>query len=283
MLMEYHLDLVGLRTVLRTPHPITISDRLQPFLCEAREMADCTITLKIADTLPELLPGGVWRGPEYYCRHGDSMRIFHCSTEQEAAFAVTQLFNNGTVEILILPEYQSYFTGSSGIFNRIGMETLLLQHHGLLLHASLINYAGAGIAFTGPSGVGKSTQAGLWEKCLQAKIINGDRAALRKSIDRWDAYGSPYAGTSGIYCNDHAPLNAIVVLRQGKENSLRKLSPTEAFAHVFPEVSIHHWDRDFTEQATDFCVELLMETPVYLLECVPAESAVLLLKKGLGL
>ena len=283
MLMDYHLDLVGLRTVLRTPEPIAISDRLQPFLCRRHEKADCTITVRISDRLPQMLPGGVWRGPEYYCRQGNTLKIFHCSAGSEAAFAVTQLLENGSVEITVLPEYQSYFQGSSGIFNRIGMETLLLQHNGLLLHASLINYAGSGIAFTGPSGVGKSTQAQLWEECLDAQILNGDRAALRISPAHWTAYGSPYAGTSGIYCPDQAPLKAIVVLAQGKENHLRKLSPTEAFAHIYPELSIHHWDRAFTEKATDLCVALLTETPVYLLECVPDRSAVLLLKKGLAL
>mgnify|MGYP007130688661 CR=1 FL=1 len=62
---------------------------------------------------------------------------------------VTQHFENGNIEIRVLTDYLSYFTGTAGIFNRIGMETLLLQHQGLLLHASLINYKGKAIAFAG--------------------------------------------------------------------------------------------------------------------------------------
>ena len=163
------------------------------------------------------------------------------------------------------------------------METLLLQHNGLLLHASLIKYKGKTLAFAGPSGVGKSTQAELWKTHLQADVINGDRAALRKTEDGWMAYGFPYAGTSGIYRQTCAPLKAIVVLKQGKENRLQKISPAEAFAKVYPELSVHRWDREFAKSAADLCIELLTQTPIYLLECLPEESAVLLLKKGLGL
>lgn len=281
--MDYHLNLAGLRTLLRTPEAITVSSRLRPFLCPPPAETDCTITLRSAPALPAFAPDGVWHGLEYYDRHGDTMRIFHCSAPEAAAFAVTQLFPNGTVELTVLPACLSYFTGSSGIFNRIGMETLLLQHKGLLLHASLIEYNGQGIAFTGPSGIGKSTQAALWQTHLNAQILNGDRAALRKQENQWIAYGSPYAGTSGIYENKSVPLSCIVVLRQAQENRLQRLSALQTLSYLYPELSIHHWDRAFAEPAMDLCLKLINDTPVYLLECLPNEDAVRLLQKGLSL
>ena len=188
---------------------------------------------------------------------------------------------DGNISIQVLPEYISYFAGSEGIFNRIGLETLLLQYESLLLHASLIKFAGKAIAFAGPSGVGKSTHAALWT-CLGGQILNGDRAALRKEAS-WVAYGSPYAGTSGIYKNDSAPLAALVVLQQAQENRLRRLSETEAFRHIYPQISLHPWDKTFMGRATDLCLQMLAQVPVYLLECRPEESAALLVKKGLGL
>lgn len=280
---EYYLNLVGLRTVLRTPNEITISDSLRPFLCAPQPHTDCTITLQSCQSLPAPTEGGTWHGPACYDCHAGIMRIFHCSAPRAAAFAVTQLFINGNIQIDVLPEYLSYFTGSTGVFNRIGMESLLLQHQGLLLHASLIQYAGKGIAFTGPSGVGKSTQAEIWHTCLGAEIINGDRAAIRRLADGWHAYGSPYAGTSGIYRNASAPLAAIVVLQQATENSLQQLSPGEAFRCLYPEITIHRWDKTFTAHATDLCLSMLADVPVYLLQCLPEESAAALLKKGLML
>lgn len=280
---EYYLTLAGLRTVLRTPHEITVSESLLPFLCPPHQETDCAIRVQVCSALPAASPGGVWRGPEYYDCCDCAARVFHCSAPKAAAFAVTRLLKNGNIEILVLPEYLPYFAGSEGIFNRIGMETLLLQHQGLLLHASLIKYEGKTVAFAGPSGVGKSTQAALWEKALGADVINGDRAALRKTGGGWSAYGSPYAGTSGIYRNDSAPLAAIVLLRQAKENRLQRLTGAEAFQQLFPQLSVHHWDKDFVAKAADLCLLLLGDIPVYLLECLPEESAAMLAKKGIGL
>lgn len=280
---DYYLHLAGLRTVLRTPHDISVSQRLRPFLCEPFDDTDCTVTVRSSDVLPAPAEGGVWHGLEYYDSLHDTRRVFHCHAPQGEAFAVTQLEKDGNVEIAVLPGYLSYFSGSSGIFNRIGMESLLLQHKGLLLHASWIKYADKAIAFTGPSGVGKSTQAALWEARLGATVVNGDRAALRRTAEGWTAYGSPYAGTSAIYRDDSAPLCAVVVLRQARENRLTPLTAAEAFRCVYPELSIHHWDAGFAAEATDLCLDLLGQVPAYRLECRPDEDAVMVLQKGLAL
>ncbi|MBO5836739.1 MAG: hypothetical protein J6Q92_02470 [Oscillospiraceae bacterium] len=280
---EYYLDLVGLRTVLQTPGDIIISDNLRPFLCREHTKTDCTIRVQTSRSLPAFPESGVWHGPEYYHHCGGTMGIFHCAAPSGAAFALTEISQTGNITIYVLPDYLSYFSGSEGIFNRIGLETLLAQRQGLLLHASLIEYGGKAIAFAGPSGVGKSTQARLWRDCLGAKVLNGDRAALRKTENTWTAYGSPYAGTSGIYENQNAPLAAIVVLQQDRENHLRPLTQKEAFAALYPEISMRRWDKAFVERATDLCLQLLKDVPVYLLRCRPEERAAVLTKEGLGL
>lgn len=280
---NYYFTLAGLRVVLRVPYEITVSENLQPFLCANQAEADCTIVLRPSAQLPAFCEDGVWHGLEYYDCHQGNFRTFHCNAPQTAAFAVTEHFENGNIDISVLPDYLSYFTGTAGIFNRVGMETLLLQHCGLLLHASLIKYKGKALAFAGPSGVGKSTQANIWHRYLGADIINGDRAALRKESAGWQAYGFPYAGTSGIYKNDCAPLAAIILLGQAEENHFRRLTEVEAFRRIYQELSIHHWQRRFVEKATDLCLQLFTQTPIYLLECRPEESAALLVKKGLCL
>lgn len=280
---NYYFTLAGLRTVLCVPYEITVSESLRPFLRLSNEETDCTIVLRPSTQLPAFSDNGVWHGLEYYDCHQGSLRIFHCKAPRTVAFAVTQHFENGNIEICVLPDYLSYFTGTAGIFNRIGMETLLLRHKGLLLHASLIKYNGKALAFAGPSGIGKSTQADIWRNYFGADIINGDRAALRKKAGIWHAHGCPYAGTSGIYKNDCAPLAAIVLLGQAEENHLHRLTEAEAFRRIYQEISVHLWQKHFVEKATDLCLQLLAETPIYLLECRPEESAAELVKKGLCL
>ena len=280
---EYNLMLIGLRTVLRTPYEITISENLQPFLSCRHEKYDCIIELHKVSVLPEFSENGVWHGLEYYdCQEG-RMRVFHSNSPKSAPFSMTQIYENGNVEVSVLEEYLSYFSGTAGIFNRIGMETLLLQNRGLLLHSSLVKYGENAIIFSGPSGVGKSTQADIWREYLGAEVLNGDRAALRKENGVWNAYGSPYAGTSEIYKNDFAPLKAVVILRQARENRFTRLTDGEAFRYIYPEISIHHWQKEFVSKATDICLEMLADIPVYMLECLPEKDAALLVKKGLGL
>lgn len=281
---QYYLELLDLCVLLQAPMPIQISQSVAPFLCESPlKTADCTINIQFGEKLLQPTGEAQWHGPECYEHREEGVWTFHCLKPYEKPFAVTKISPDGNIQITVHPDFADCFSGTSGIFNRIGFENLLLRHKALLLHASLIEYAHQGIAFTGPSGVGKSTQADLWQNRFSANIINGDRAALRKTDAGWFAYGSPHAGTSGIYKNEKAPLSAIVVLRQAKKNSLRRLSGGEAMAAVWPEISARRWDGAFVAEASALCVELLEDVPVYLLECLPEEGAAQLLKEGLSL
>ena len=62
---NYCFTLAGLRTVLRTPYEITISESLRPFLCMHSEEADCTILLRPSAQLPAFSEDGMWHGLEY--------------------------------------------------------------------------------------------------------------------------------------------------------------------------------------------------------------------------
>ena len=279
---EYHFELAGLHAVLRTQEKLRVAGRLRPFLSEISRPVDLAVTIRSLAVLPESSPNAVKSAAESYDRVGDVLRIFHFDTPESPAFAVTQLEAGGKADIFVLPGYEDRFSGTTGILNRIGMENFLLSKDAILLHAAFVACGGKGVLFTGPSGVGKSTQADLWEKHLGAEIINGDRAVLRKEAG-WTAYGSPYAGSSGIYRNENAPVSAIVVLKQAKENRLEKLTSRQAFPEVYSQLALCRWDRVFMEKATDLCLDLLQNVPVYRLSCLPAESAVDCLRKGLGL
>ncbi|MEE1312349.1 MAG: hypothetical protein UHS41_01185, partial [Lachnospiraceae bacterium] len=149
----------------------------------------------------------------------------------------------------------------------------------LLLHSSFIRWNSQGLLFSAPSGTGKSTQADLWVKYEGAEIINGDRAGLRKLDKGWTAYGLPYAGSSGVYRNESAPVKSIIVLRQAKENRIRPLGPAEAVRYLYPEITVHQWDSDFVKQVMDLLTDLVLNIPIYLLECLPDQGAVDLVKR----
>ena len=161
----------------------------------------------------------------------------------------------------------------------LSIERPLLQYNAFQLHASVIAWNGRGILFSAPSGTGKSTQANLWEKYENAKILNGDRAIIRKKNNRFKVYGSPYAGTSGVYTNISVPICAIVILAQGKENYIKKLKRIEAFKKIYSESTICAWDQFFIMEFVVLLVGLINDIPVYYLSCRPEKAAVDLLKK----
>ena len=164
----------------------------------------------------------------------------------------------------------------------ICFEKILLQFDGLILHSSFIKHNNKAILFSAPSGTGKSTQADLWVKHKNATVINGDRTALRKVNNKWQAYGIPMCGTSNIYVNDKMDLEAIVVIRQNKENIANKISMKDGFKYLYSEISLNNWNTDVINKAFDLIMDLSSNLPMYLLQCTKEKEAVDCLAEILG-
>lgn len=186
--------------------------------------------------------------------------------------------NDTYYEVRYIKENEKYFEYSRNVLEAISIEQILNKNTTFVLHSSFINVENKAILFSAPSGTGKSTQAELWKKYENADIINGDKAGVRKVEGRWMAYGLPFAGSSNIFRNEKAPISHIIVLRQGKQNRLKKLSPREAFIKIYSETTIHTWDSEFQENIINMITDLVQEIPVYLYECLPDKSAVDFLK-----
>jgi hypothetical protein len=164
-------------------------------------------------------------------------------------------------------DYDAY--GNAFLF-----EKMLLPHGALMLHCSLVEWRGKGIAFTAPSQTGKSTQARLWQEHRGADVLNGDRAILRAMPEGIFAYGSPWAGSSDLFINRRAPLSAIVVLEQGPENVCRKIGHAEALRWFLMGTSLPIWEPALLEYGMNTLDRIVTETPLFLLSCRPDEGAV---------
>ena len=197
------------------------------------------------------------------------------------AFVSRRTAKDGYLRCEYLPGNEKHMNYSRNLLTLMDLEATLLDFGALILHASLIRWNGMGVIFSASSGTGKSTQAELWERFEGADILNGDRAALRQIGGVWTAFGLPYAGTSGIYRNESAPLKAVVALRQAEENRLRRIAGAEAFRYLYPETMIHRWDADYERRATDLLLQIMGDVPVFLLECRPDREAVSLLRDTL--
>ena len=152
--------------------------------------------------------------------------------------------------------------------------TLAVRQKMLLIHSSIVDAYGKGLMFLGPSGIGKTTQAELWNKYRDALIINGDIVFVQETGDAFLGWGTPWHGSSPYCENTNVPVEAMIVLKQAPENSIRELTGFEKVTAVSNNVFYPRWLENGMELCLETLDHLLTRIPVYELSCRPDEDAV---------
>lgn len=171
--------------------------------------------------------------------------------------------------------------------NKFGKENFLrqvfythaVQRHMIQFHSSLIDYQGHGLMFLGPSGIGKTTQAELWNQYRDALIINGDIVFVQETEEAFLGWGTPWHGSSPYCENTNVPVDALIILKQAPENSIRQLEGFEKVTAVSNSVFYPRWLENGMELCLETLDHLLSKIPVYELSCRPDEEAVELAEK----
>ena len=285
--MRYLIKIADISILADVPYFLHSSISTDEFLFPASEIStnktDLWFDIVQVGSLPEIEDVRYTEARRVYVGEGKSAGTFFSSYPGKPPYAfVSRCFSDEHIVVCkYLSGNEKYMNYARNLVTLIDLEATLLTFDALILHASLIRYKECSIIFSAPSGTGKSTQAELWKNFEGAEILNGDRAGLRKADGKWTAYGLPFAGTSGVYRNESAPVQAIVALRQAKENRIRKIHGAEAFQYLYPETMIHRWDSIFEKNASDLLLKVIDEVPIYLLECEPNHGAVELLRDTL--
>lgn len=213
-------------------------------------------------------------------RHGDRELCYYGSASPTLEGAYLRIERQGTVNQIQLKADSIPMGITDGIIlTCMQAVTYITGTGGFLLHASWIRYRDRAILFTGPSGIGKSTQAALWEQHRGAELINGDRAAIFPTADGAQVRGIPYCGSSGVNKNQTMPLAAVVTLSKAPENSMTRLKGAKAFRQLWEGCSVNLWDPEAIGLATQTVVDTVSAVPVYHLACTPDERSVLILEK----
>ena len=224
---------------------------------------------------------------EWECVSPDNniYQIYRKETEECLVYHWGNLFNAFAVhpegfsvtfskEMLAQPELREDW-----FFSIISFHRQLLQRKACILHSSYVEYEGKALLFTGPSNVGKSTQASIWEQYGGAQIINGDRTLIREKDGQMFVYGYPCCGTSGICVNKTLPLNMIVVLEQANENRIKELSVMEKMRALVVAMEVYPWDRKEIDWAFAVAKQIVKQVPVIKLYCRPDKGAFDVLKQ----
>ncbi len=182
-------------------------------------------------------------------------------TEEEfnAERAASEAFSDGYIENICL--YRSICTQ-------------LPVHNRMLMHCSVLDYDGAGYAFLGRSGTGKSTHTKLWLKHLSpTKVVNGDKPILEYRDGEFIAYGTPWMGKEQWGERTTVPLKGLCFLEQAKVNAIRRLKPSETSTRLFTQLLIPQ-EEENAAATLELADKLISIVPAYLLQCDISEEAV---------
>lgn len=209
--------------------------------------------------------------------------VYHWATCRFAfGFWLEDLEKDGPMIYYFNPEMKEQIPlDAVRFFSCAGIHSKLLQEDALILHASYIEYNGRAILFCGPSGAGKSTQAALWEEHEGAELINGDRVLLKNKDGKWHAYGYPCCGSSAICKNRTLPIQAIVALEHGKENTLQNMSMGAKMRTFIAGSERYLWNDRELDKICTLAEQIISEVPMWHFSCTPDSQAVDILKTKL--
>lgn len=259
---------------------IDVLPMLSPFLIEDSSRIDLEIVTLHNNNIEK--PEGIMLVDDYakwvsnpdhffctsiYCCAGDTGEII-CRADANQDWSSSLItYSDSRIHTIDIFEVSSFLC-------EILFRNRALFKKSIAIHASAISWEGKGIAFTAPSGTGKSTQAELWADHMHALVLNDDRPILRLENAKTYVYGTPWSGKRMLYRNECVPLTAIILLEQAAENKLIPLPVSAAVTRVLPRCFLPYYDKEIMAMCLNNLGEMLSEVPVYLLKCRPDRDSV---------
>ncbi len=195
--------------------------------------------------------------------------LFSVAYTPDYANVDIQLLASRRNSVLSQRDYEYIYTG--GAFNN-----RLSYLGGGILHSSALAVNGQGVAFSAPSGTGKSTHTGLWRERFgdAVEMINDDKPAIYFDGEQPLICGTPWSGKTALNTNRTVPLKAIVIIERGETNAIRRLDTVEGMLHLTAQINRPYYDEALGVRTLDFTERLLRAVPLYCLTCNISQQAV---------
>ncbi|WP_343562980.1 hypothetical protein [Sphingobacterium sp.] len=149
-----------------------------------------------------------------------------------------------------------------------------LLHDTIMIHASVVNHQGNGVAFLGKSGTGKSTHSRLWLANIpNTVLLNDDNPAVRITAEGIFIYGTPWSGKTACYKNERLPLKAFVRLQQAPANTFTWQPGLKGFIAVLPSCTAIRWNKELFAGMNTILEKIIGEVAVGHLQCLPDAAA----------
>jgi hypothetical protein len=140
----------------------------------------------------------------------------------------------------------------------------------IMIHASGICYDTQGYIFSGVSGKGKSTLAGIWDN-VGAQVVHDDRLIIRNIGGMYWMFNTPV--NKGDVPRS-APVNKIYIIEHGIENSVVPLRESSAITSVISNSIQHNYDPEMIARFLGSISLLCSKIPVSRLSFRPDRSVI---------
>lgn len=151
---------------------------------------------------------------------------------------------------------------------RIVHTLVLARQGGFLMHSASAVRNGKAFLFAGVSGAGKTTISRLAPP--DATLLTDEISYVKKQNDGYVAYGTPFTGElAKLGENVSAPIAALYLLAQGRENRIEPVTPGDAVRSLLANVLFFAEDQELVRLTFDSAFEFVNRVPVSRLTFVP--------------
>lgn len=163
------------------------------------------------------------------------------------------------------------------VFTSSVFYTGMLQYGGFMLHSSAVIMDGKAYLFSAPSGTGKSTHTGLWQKVFgdRVQILNDDKPAIRALDDGVFAYGTPWSGKTDLNINVKAPIAGICFLERSENNWIEKMDVASAISALLNQ-TIRPFEMHDMDLLLGHIEKVITSVPVYKMGCNISDEAAIM-------
>lgn len=158
----------------------------------------------------------------------------------------------------------------------------LARYDAFLMHASVLDVDGYGVAFCAKSGTGKTTHTLLWKTLFgdRCQIVNGDKPIIRFIDGIPYAFGTPYCGKENLSVNMKTPIKALGFINRSEKNAITRLGKNIALKEL---IKVCHIPKNSENaiKTIDLIGDFLNKTDIYNIYCNMEKEAAELSSKEL--
>lgn len=132
----------------------------------------------------------------------------------------------------------------------------------LILHAAGVKVNGAGYAFVGHAGMGKSTLSAILDEDPAITILGEDQVIMRKLGEEYWIYGTPWHYSSSRCAPEGAPLKALFFIDGKGESTLRSIAPMEGVSRLLQTAFVPYYQPQFVQLILANLADLAQQTPL---------------------